>query len=112
MSLNFLPQSEQILTLPAFLINLQICILFPVCVCRTEPEYYDIVETPIDLLKIQQKLKTDEYDDICQLTEDVQLLVNNAKAYYSVNSKYNIEQICLLFHYQAVCNIDIRCLEM
>lgn len=53
--------------------------------CRTAADYYDVVTTPIDLLKIQQKLKTDEYEDIDQLTADVFLMVNNAKAYYSVS---------------------------
>ncbi|KAK7457993.1 hypothetical protein BaRGS_00039138 [Batillaria attramentaria] len=54
---------------------------------RTAADYYDVVTTPIDLLKIQQKLKTDEYDDIDQLTADVFLMVNNAKAYYSKDSQ-------------------------
>ena len=52
--------------------------------CRTAADYYDVVTTPIDLLKIQQKLKTDEYDDIDLLTNDVRLMINNAKAYYKV----------------------------
>ena len=51
---------------------------------RTAADYYDVVTTPIDLLKIQQKLKTDEYDDIDLLTNDVRLMINNAKAYYKV----------------------------
>ena len=51
---------------------------------RSAPEYYESIKQPIDLLKIQQKLKTEEYDEIEQLTEDVQLLVKNAKSYYQV----------------------------
>ncbi|XP_070193759.1 protein polybromo-1-like isoform X2 [Littorina saxatilis] len=54
---------------------------------RTAADYYDVVTTPIDLLKIQQKLKTEEYDDIDLLTKDVQLMINNAKAYYKKESQ-------------------------
>ena len=53
---------------------------------RSAADYYDVVTTPIDLLKIQQKLKTDEYEEIDQLTADVELMVTNAKAYYKVKS--------------------------
>lgn len=43
-----------------------------------------MVANPIDLLRIQQKLKTDEYEDVDQLTVDVDLMVSNAKAFYKV----------------------------
>ncbi|XP_069101026.1 protein polybromo-1-like [Argopecten irradians] len=51
---------------------------------RTAADYYDVVSTPIDLLKIQQKLKTEEYEDIDQLSNDIELMINNAKSYYKV----------------------------
>lgn len=60
------------------------CRLYFIPLIRTAPEYYESIKQPIDLLKIQQKLKTEEYDEIEQLTEDVQLLVKNAKSYYQV----------------------------
>lgn len=53
---------------------------------RQEPSYYEIVTNPIDLLRIQQKLKTDSYEDVDELTTDIQLLVKNAKAFYKPDS--------------------------
>lgn len=53
---------------------------------RQEPNYYEIVTNPIDLLRVQQKLKTDSYEDIDDLTTDIELLVSNAKAFYKPDS--------------------------
>lgn len=53
---------------------------------RQEPSYYEIVSNPIDLLRVQQKLKTDSYEDVDELTADIELLVNNAKAFYKPDS--------------------------
>lgn len=53
---------------------------------RQEPSYYEIVTNPIDLLRVQQKLKTDSYEDVEDLTTDIELLVNNAKAFYKPES--------------------------
>ncbi|GFQ66100.1 protein polybromo-1 [Trichonephila clavata] len=53
---------------------------------RSLADYYDIITTPIDLLKIQQKLKTEEYVDVNQFSADIELMVNNAKSYYKKNT--------------------------
>lgn len=61
---------------------LQICI--PIQNAKLSLSMLQVVTNPIDLLKIQQKLKTDEYEDIDALQTDIELLVNNAKAFYKV----------------------------
>ncbi|XP_054751067.2 protein polybromo-1-like isoform X7 [Lytechinus pictus] len=54
---------------------------------RTTPEYYEVVSNPIDMLKIQQRMKTEEYDTVDEMVADVELMVNNAQAYYEKTSK-------------------------
>ena len=49
---------------------------------RTEPSYYEIVTDPIDMLRIQQKLKMDEYTNMEELKADFELLFKNALSYY------------------------------
>ena len=57
---------------------------------RTLADYYEVVSTPIDLLRIQQKIRMDEYDDLDQFTRDIELLVTNSKTYYKSDSpEYN-----------------------
>ena len=53
---------------------------------RSDPGYYDAVENPIDIMKIQQKLKTDEYDAMDDLKADFELMVSNTKLYYKRGS--------------------------
>ena len=62
---------------------------------RSEPGYYDVVENPIDVIKIQQKLKTDEYENIEEMKEDFLLLVANSKLYYKKGSG-EFSDACLL----------------
>ncbi|KAG8184625.1 hypothetical protein JTE90_022674 [Oedothorax gibbosus] len=79
---------------------------------RSLADYYDIVTSPIDLMKIQQKLKTDDYVDVQQLSADVELLVNNAKSYYKKSSQ-EYRDACELWEVFSdaksdMTNVDIR----
>lgn len=63
---------------------------------RQEPSYYNVVDNPIDLLRVQQKLKTDSYEDVEELTSDLDLLVKNSKAFYKPDSTEH-QDACLLW---------------
>lgn len=41
----------------------------------------------MDLLKVQQKLRTEEYEDLDDMESDIELIVNNTKAFYKRTSQ-------------------------
>lgn len=64
---------------------------------RTHAEYYTIIKQPIDLIRIQQKIRTDEYQTLEQFTDDIQLLLNNAKTFYKVKEKIRRKNLFIWF---------------
>lgn len=69
---------------------------------RNEPEYYNVVSNPIDLMKVQNKLKNEEYDDIDEMTEDIGLIVSNSKQYYAEDSQEYSDAMLLLQTYDEM----------
>jgi hypothetical protein len=51
---------------------------------RAHADYYTLIKQPIDLIRIQQKIRTDEYQTFEQFIDDIQLLLTNAKTFYRV----------------------------
>lgn len=58
-------------------------------ITRHNHEYYRIVEKPIDFIRIQQKIRTDSYQNFEQFISDIELLLKNAKTFYLVCSLSN-----------------------
>uniref|UniRef100_H2ZED9 Polybromo 1 n=1 Tax=Ciona savignyi TaxID=51511 RepID=H2ZED9_CIOSA len=54
---------------------------------RYHPDYHEKIVDPIDLGKIGQRIRMDEYRDIEILTTDIQLMISNAKKYYDAESE-------------------------
>ena len=49
---------------------------------RNDPQYYEVVTDPIDMLRIKQKLSTDEYANMNEMKDDFERLFSNALKYY------------------------------
>jgi len=60
---------------------------------RSDPDYYDVIENPIDIMKIQLKMKTDEYTCMDDLIADFELMVANTKSYYKKGSPENRDAV-------------------
>lgn len=54
---------------------------------KSQADYYELITNPMDLLRIHQKIKSEEYTDVDQMADDVSLMVTNTKAYYKEDSQ-------------------------
>ena len=51
---------------------------------RTFPEYYEMIEEPIDLTRMNMRLKSGDYNtSLNKFTEDFNLFVENTVYYYT-----------------------------
>lgn len=53
-------------------------------VFRSNPEYYDVIENPIDFARISYKLKNEDYQSYDEFYEDMETVLENAKRFYPV----------------------------
>ncbi|CAH8496888.1 unnamed protein product [Schistosoma intercalatum] len=53
---------------------------------RSNPDYYEAVREPMDLARIQAKIKACEYESVDQMATDVNLIVANTKAFYPAST--------------------------
>lgn len=51
------------------------------------PDYYEVIKRPIDLDKISQKLKTNSYESVEDVAQDLILMFDNACKYNEPDSQ-------------------------
>ena len=71
------------------------------------PEYYEIIKQPIDLRLIAQKIQSNSYSSVENLSGDLMLMIHNAKLYHSSTSdiyKVKIRYTNVYFHLNIFCD--------
>lgn len=59
------------------------------------PDYYQLIEHPMDVKTIEAKVKKDEYKELADLKADVELMFNNAKDYNMPGSEIYKDAVAL-----------------
>ncbi|GES77271.1 transcription factor GTE12-like [Rhizophagus clarus] len=59
---------------------------------EVNPDYFDIIDNPIDLFTIKSKLENNQYSDAEKFKKDIDLLFDNNSIYYNINGSefYNL----------------------
>lgn len=57
-------------------------------------DYYTVIENPMDLGIVREKLTSGEYSDPCQLAKDMSLIFSNSKL-YNTNKRSRIYTMTL-----------------
>lgn len=72
---------------------------------RSNADYYESVKQPIDFMRIQQKIKSDEYETFQQFDDDILLLFGNAIQYYDVRHTPYFHCCCCLNQTNLNCTM-------
>lgn len=59
------------------------------------PDYYDIIKNPIDLERIEQKLRKQNYESVDDMAADFMLMFENACKYNEPDSQIYKDALCL-----------------
>ncbi|KAI1724874.1 bromodomain-containing protein [Ditylenchus destructor] len=62
---------------------------------RELPDYYEVIEKPMDLNRIKKKIKDGRYNSLDDMTEDVRLMCSNAQKYNTDGSEIFNDSIIL-----------------
>lgn len=70
---------------------------------RELPDYYEVIERPMDLNRIKKKIKDGRYLSFSEMSDDVELLCSNAQVIINLNYI-----IILQYFSKFPANIDIK----
>ncbi|KAL7062634.1 hypothetical protein AAHC03_0883 [Spirometra sp. Aus1] len=54
---------------------------------RTNPAYYESINSPMDPARICGKIKSEDYQSIGEMADDIKLMVSNARSFFGVSSQ-------------------------
>jgi len=62
---------------------------------REIPDYYEVIERPMDLNRIKKKIKDGRYSSLKEISDDIDLLCRNAQTYNTDESEIYQDSILL-----------------